>query len=87
MDVYCPTCAGQRDTDEFHEVAAERGTCYEVVAAAFRSTGCEALGMGKCKPSRETRGRAMAISALYDLLGDDMDGAAAMIEDFDFLDF
>lgn len=55
---------------------------YDEVRADFQSKGCEGLTCigTKCskKPDKQ---RAMAASAMYDLLGDDMDGAAAMLED------
>lgn len=63
---------------------------YKVVSAEFRSKGCKALkhltDATYCKPQKregEDLTRAEAASVLYDLLGDDMDGAAAMLEDFE----
>lgn len=68
---------------------------YQAVRAAFQTKGCgEALpfittGTAFGKPcEREadaSDGRltnSAAAAALYDLLGDDLDGAAAMLEDF-----
>ena len=82
MDLYCPRCADPVDNDYFHEVAEETGTTYREVAGAFRSKGCEALG-DTCNQNHDTRA-AMYVAAAYDLLGDDMDGAAAMLADFGF---
>lgn len=63
---------------------------YKQVMAHFRTSGCVAFG-GKCntEPQRPgddglTAGEKAGI--LYDLLGDDMDGAAALQEDLDCLD-
>jgi hypothetical protein len=50
-----------------------------VTAAQFRVVGCEALGFGHEYVGGD--GRAHVASTIYDLLGDDMDGAAAMLED------
>lgn len=88
MDLYCPKCGEPWDNEEFHYRAEETGTSYSFTAGQFREHGCLALG-GRCSP-RELEPvalgltRAEAASALYDVLGDDMDGAAAMLEDFGF---
>jgi len=49
----------------------------------FQSHGCKAID-AKCNP-RKDHGRASAAAALYDLLGDDIDGAASMLEDFEMM--
>lgn len=77
MDLYCSKCSEPVDNDYFHDRADEIGSTYREVAADFRVRGCEALGWshgeGAANPYAD---------ALYDLLGDDMDGAAAMMEDY-----
>ncbi len=83
MDVYCPKCAEPVDMDYFHDVAAETETTYAVVAGNFRAVGCSAVGF-TCS-ERDTSGRAAASSALMDLMGDDMDGVAAMLEDAEYM--
>lgn len=63
---------------------------FKQVSAEFRSKGCAALFGSRCStPSKETDRtfgltRQAASAALYDLLGDDMDGAASMLEDLGF---
>lgn len=60
------------------------------VRSEFYAKGCNALQefMGGptdwCKPpeNQDTKDRLAAIGELYGLLGDDVDGAASMIEDF-----
>jgi hypothetical protein len=89
MDLYCPKCGEPWDNDEFHDVAAEIDSTYAKVAADFRSRGCEALGTRHGDYQVETDSTygltaAQAAGALYELLGDDMDGAAAMLEDMGF---
>lgn len=56
-------------------------TIYKKVRADFQTRGCPALG-GSCSANRDVE-KAMVASAMYDLLGDDLDGAAAMLEDYD----
>lgn len=80
------------NSDEYQKV-------YKQVSAEFRMEGCRALKLfnGTDKPEwckKETADadrdrtfgltRSEASAALYDLLGDDMDGAAAMLDDMGF---
>lgn len=49
---------------------------YREVKADFMRVGCEAIG-GYCTSTR----RDPTMSAIYEIMGDDLDGAASMIED------
>lgn len=51
---------------------------YDKVAAQFRKEGCSALG-SKCTESKAPEG----VGILTDLLGNDMDGLAVMLEDME----
>ena len=92
MDIYCPKCGEPVDNDYIHEYVAELGmpkteASYNKLAAKYRSKGCVALGMKCSAPSTEVDRsfgltRQAAASVLYDILGDDMDGA--MMEDMGF---
>ena len=87
MDILCRKCGESWDLDSLHEEVerrfpglegdanAYRGV-WRQVAKDFRDRGCPALG-ATCG---ERKGDP-AIGALYDVLGDDMDGAAAEMED------
>lgn len=85
MDLYCRHCHEPWDNDSLHEEAEARNTTYAKVAAEFREKGCDALyrafGAG-CTDRKDGDG---VVGALYDLLGDDMDGAASMLEDAEAL--
>lgn len=83
MDIYCSKCGEPIDSYELHDVADADGVSYETVASNFRKDGCKALGY-KCN-TEPSRGHAVAAEAMYELLGDDMDGAATMLDDLDFL--
>lgn len=66
------------------------GEPYHVVVRDFQQRGCVALaasyGTRQCQPSSTgAADRAGIASAMYDLLGDDMDGAAAMLDDAEHL--
>jgi hypothetical protein len=77
MDLYCPKCAEPWDNDAIHEQAKEERSNYQLVAAQFRMIGCEALGT--------SHGEGVAhpgIAIVYELSGDDMDGAASDLDDF-----
>jgi peroxiredoxin len=56
-----------------------RRISYQAAVKEFQKRGCEAFGSSHNKPmDKET---ARAAKAIYDLLGDDMDGAASELED------
>ena len=83
MDVFCRNCGEPVDTDEFHSIAEEQGSTYSNVAADFRKRGCVAVYGGKCSPvdpgDSESLSMAERAGIVYDMLGDDMDGAASML--------
>lgn len=88
MDLICPKCSEPFDNEVFHEVAEELGLTYDFVTSQFRSRGCGVAFAGSeydnkswCDSHRH-QGSPL-VGAVYDLLGDDMDGAAAMLEDAD----
>jgi hypothetical protein len=98
MDIRCPKCGEPWDFDTLHEEAQERygirygeagydSVSYQRVYAAvrdeFQAKGCAALSFAS--PCSETTDRGRTAAAIYDLLGDDMDGAAAMLEDAELL--
>jgi len=91
MDINCPKCAEPVELDYLHEVADidsqyGDGATFIDVLHAFQTDGCSALGE-RCNPRVTDRDRARAAGAamLYELLGDDIDGAAAMLEDFEYM--
>lgn len=94
MDIKCPICAEPWDMDELHERIAEDypdkpwkpdgkfsqplyDYYYDDARDAFRKKGCEYFyskhGSYVADP---------AIGEIMDLLGDDLDGAAGLMEDF-----
>lgn len=85
MDLYCPRrgCGEPMDNDYLHDVVAD-GLYPDYTAAlrAFQSKGCEAVEMPHSIGNDPLRSEVMG--AMFDLLGDDADGAAAMMEDFGF---
>jgi hypothetical protein len=86
MDIYCPKrgCAEPFDNDSLHD-AVEDSLFPDYTAAlhTFQSKGCEALGF--THSTGNDSGRAEVMDAMFDLMGDDMDGAAAMMEDYDYM--
>ena len=83
MDVYCPRCAEPCDIDEFHYVD---DMTFDQARTTFfdRSKGCGVLFGGKpCTPDNSLRAEASA--ALSDILGDDVDGIASMLDDFEYI--
>lgn len=84
MDIRCPICSEPWDLDELHDVP---GMSFEEARQRFYSEGCGmTFGSKTCEPAdAQASERAAISSALADLLGDDIDGIAAMEEDYDYL--
>lgn len=56
---------------------------YDEVSAQFRTTGCHALFGARHNTESPSVLRAQASAALMDIMPDDLDGVAAMMEDFE----
>lgn len=82
MDIRCTICGEPWDVDELHDVP---GRTYKQAVSAFRSTGCAVFGSTHGMVGDDTADEAAGISAaLFDILGDDVDGIAAELADFGF---
>jgi len=82
MDLICQHCGSPWDMYELSEIPGDRA------GETFQALGCGAFQTPPtlCRQPRPERGtglatRANAASALYEVLGPDLDGAAAMLED------
>ena len=87
MDIYCVRCLEPWDIGELHYRAEEVAGTFATVRDDFYSRGCEALGEVKCErvETLDEDGKlstGAAMSALIDLLGDDIDGIASMMDDY-----
>jgi hypothetical protein len=83
MDLYCTRCGEPSDNDSIHVRAEELGSTYKEVLATFQAEGCgKALGWS-CEPATDEtrRDRASVATVLYELLGDDVDGAMCEMDD------
>ena len=80
MDIRCAKCGEPWDIDYFHDVADEQDKTFDQVREAFYATGCEAL---ECSHGEGTANPAYAI--MQELAGDDIDGLAADLEDFEYM--
>ena len=81
MDVKCRFCTEPIDIDELHSIAEEAGQTFKQVELAFRQKGCTGIGYTHNIIDAETLGKGKTMGELADLLGDDVDGIAAMIEE------
>lgn len=83
MDIYCGKCGEPWDMDSLHEAVDEgRATSWDDARATFQREGCGLWGL-KCRTTPDTS-RAMASAVLMDVMGDDIDGVASMLEDAEF---
>jgi hypothetical protein len=80
MDIICPVCSEPWDVDELHYTD---GLTFDQARRIFFSKGCGAVFGGSCKPNPTAQSSISA--ALADMLGDDIDGIAAMTEDAEFM--
>lgn len=82
MDIRCPICKEPTDNDELHYVAEDEGRTYREVYRDFASNGCAVIyGGSPCEPA----GNPMIGTAIYDLMGDDVDGVMSAWEDAEML--
>jgi hypothetical protein len=79
MDILCPIYAEPVDNNELHSYAKEIESTYQAVAAEYRRRGCKAIGMNHSTNSSSPL--AADARVVYDILGDDMDGAMAEFAD------
>ena len=79
MDIICPKCGEPWEFDSLHDAVMP----FEQAAKLFRTEGCGVVfGNSWCDRGAKS---IPAVAAIYDLLGDDMDGAASMLDDAEFL--
>lgn len=90
MDLYCQKCAEPwdfwhvQDPDCMDAETEDYGPNGEKPSERFKNgEGCPACDWGKKAPKTPNL-RSMAMSACMDILGDDIDGVAAMMDDFDY---
>jgi hypothetical protein len=81
MDVKCPICAEPWENETIHDYASEYSSTYAQVAKLFRTKGC-GVAFDSWDVTCEKSENSEMLSALADLLGDDLDGYASMVEDF-----
>ncbi len=75
MDINCSKCGEPWDVYTLNE--------YEVSIASFSKNGCKVFGV-KCNENTIDKKNSL-YSEIYDILGDDVDGAASIIEDAQYL--
>lgn len=83
MDIYCPRCGEPWDLDSLHEEAAVSDRTFQTVRRDFATRGCKALeaAFGATCAYTLTEDQSAMIREIYATNGDDVDGAAADLED------
>ena len=84
MDIYCGNCGEPWDIDTLHDVSEYQGISFAEISGNFRVAGCRALD-ATCNAETVGSVRATVAGAMLDLLGDDIDGVAAMMEDYSYM--
>ena len=101
MDIYCTRCGEPWDIDELHDVIPTEKIIdalrlelvpiggatltFEDARRAFQRFGCEIFTQETCEVPEKKPLRAEATGVLMDLLGDDVDGVAALLDDFEYI--
>lgn len=80
MDLYCPVCGEPWDMDELHDV---EGKTFAQAQRAFRKNGCTVFGNAH-NAAPDTKAASFA-RTMDMVLGDDIDGIAAMGEMLNYL--
>lgn len=72
---------------EYDDYSKKYAVYYNEVRDDFYSRGCESLTGWNltCEKHDGANNRAMLMSAMVDMLGDDLDGIASMMDDADFM--
>lgn len=68
-DIRCPKCGEAVDLWDFDDPADRK---------LYATQGCEAVGFGKCERDLD---KSLVVSAVADIMGDDLDGMASMLEE------
>jgi hypothetical protein len=88
MDIYCPKCGEPVEIDSLHDYAEDAGSTFDQVLKTFKKDGCgvafDDWGF-TCVPDPSNAQRASMSSMLFDILGDDVDGIASTIQDWEYL--
>jgi hypothetical protein len=81
MDLYCQKCDEPWD---LHHVEHDMDQDDENGKARFKAgEGCPCCDWGKSAPEQQSL-KGMAMGMMADILGDDVDGMASMMDDFDY---
>ena len=88
-DVLCPKCREPWELDSIHNRTEElypelAKTDYQLAFSKaysqFRAQGCEFFGTSCYMPQK----RSAALDAIYEIIGDDVDGAISEIQDYEY---
>lgn len=88
MDIHCTICGEPWDIDSLHDAVADgMAEDWNGARRIFFSSGCGSLFNGRpCSAEGGDRRRAEISATLADVLGEDVDGIAAMMDDLEFLE-
>lgn len=81
MDIHCVKCGEPIDLMELHDIP---GKTWRQAKDAFFTLGCEGIGMTCSEPPSNPKAANIS-SIAHDLLGDDIDAIAGMMEDAEIM--
>ena len=85
MDVYCQHCNEPWDTWEvYNELGDENISDLDAKMDFLKGIGCPSCHWGKLGQPKDSFISA-AMDAMSDILGDDVDGMASMLDDYEYM--
>lgn len=93
MNLYCQRCdepwdvcyVGDGSMDQDSKAEGEETVKGMIPSEAFKAgIGCPACKWGKNAPKQQSM-RGLAMGAMAEMLGDDIDGMASMMDDFEYM--
>jgi type II secretory ATPase GspE/PulE/Tfp pilus assembly ATPase PilB-like protein len=85
MDVYCQHCDEPYDVySAHHELGDDNLDSMQAKNDFISGKGCPSCNWGK-KGDSTNSFKSEAMSAMSDILGDDIDGMASMLDDYEYM--
>jgi hypothetical protein len=89
MDIKCPRCTEPWDMDCLHDAGAQVHKSFDFMRKLFTRYGCAAIeeadnGVITEEATCEQTDKGRTLGVLMELAGDDIDGYAADVEDFEY---
>ena len=83
MDIRCPICGEPWEIETLHDEADWTNETFDKVRKRFYSDGCGKVFGVSCERSNDNAATLAALA--HEVMGDDVDGIASMLEDAEYM--